>query len=430
MDYHKKYLEYKTKYHLLKKQIGGMDPNPRPNPWGKLPLNPELEAGKQAAREERQRRQQELAEIEARTAQELLDKKRRKEERMAEAKRIEEERLAEARRAEEERLAEEKRTVERQEAERIRKENELATLSLPPELIFYIMEMGSINLERLITARKNPEFKNTVDTFILQMLENDVYSVEKVLKIYNLMPDLKDKMKPIILYNLENMRRTPEQLYYIYMNYDDIDFKGLIMDMVCKINVSSLSLNEIIVLYKMIQKKSFYDEINNRIASNRISLSELVSLYSINEFQMSLIPIINEAYDIKFSSIPNIYSQPISDKIKLLYVAIHFLCNRLIELNKPDIRYAIEIEFLGASAIVAGTSNFTFSYYAGAGNTLIKERLGYMGDNIGIFNFSNLLNRIIGEIKSKSEYGVRIKSVGLVKKISQTDKKNIFKFIF
>ena len=43
MDYKHLYLFYKLKYHQLKKQsmqTGGMDPNPKGNPWGKLPAKP------------------------------------------------------------------------------------------------------------------------------------------------------------------------------------------------------------------------------------------------------------------------------------------------------------------------------------------------------------------------------------------------------
>jgi hypothetical protein len=444
MNYQKKYLEYKKKYYLLK-QTGGMPP--KQNPWGKMPssasVNPDLEAYTAARDALLAANRKVEEEKQAREAE-----KRRKEEEAAKEAAKEAERVAEEERqfklAEEAIKAEEEREAARIEAERIRKEKELSSYRLPPEMIAYIMKTGDIKLERLIKARENVEFKGIVDNYILEQLNSNSLKMEKVIKIYNLIPELKARMKPIILNNIMHKFTEADDLLLVFKNFGsifhgdpDLDFRRSVYDGVCRKDVSTSSLSELIALYNIIPKQSIFNLITSNIETGNISLSELIKLYSFHEFKMLLEPIIEKSYNIKFSDKPALFKPYIHNYKKLLYITSHFLCNRLFSLNRTgeigtiittNVKYSIDIEYIGRSSIVRGPTNFTYSFYK-LSNRLFKQRLGWGEDDEGEFNFDNLLQSVIYELENRTDAGVRIKSFSLVKTTSD-GKQNLFKFDF
>ena len=438
MDYHKKYLEYKKKYYLLKQQsqsqVGGMDPTPpkKTSAWGSISRpsaapNPDLASYKieRAARIEEARKAEEARRVKeaerAEKARIIIEAKE------AERLRIE----AEERSREEERLVEERR----KEAEKIILDKKLETFRLPPELIEYIMNKGGSSLENLIAERNNPKFTSIVDNYILEQLSSNSFSIEIVLKIYNLIPELQDKMKPIILNNIMYIF-TSSDLLFIFENVRDEDFRGAVLDGVCRKDISTTSLGDLLSLYKIIQRKSILDLIKSKIESGKMTLSELIKLYFLREFRILLEPIIDKVYDNKFKDIPTLFNQHMRNYNKLLYIVIHFLCNRLIslkEIGAIDGRYSIDIEFIGGSSIVRGASNFTYSFYE-LGNSVFKQRIGWADvDSKGGFNFNNLLKAIIYELENRIQANVGIKSISLVKNIQddiQDDKQDLLKFNF
>ena len=360
MDYHKKYLEYKIKYHLLKQQSqeGGMDPSPpfspekKPFSWGKIEDSPQLAADKKAARENRERIKAEQAEQAALVERELQVKREREE------RRLEKIRL---------------------EAERIRKEQELASIRLPPEMIEYIMEKEDINIERLIRAREDVEFKGIVDNFILEQLYSNIFSIENLIKIYNVIPELQEKMKPIIL-----------------------------------------------------------NKLKSKIDSGKLALSELFKLNLSPEFKMLVAPIINEAYNIKFSALPK-FNPHMIDDIKLLYLVIHFLCDVLISLDSHrNSHYNIKIKFINEIPelteenieYVEYLSKYpfteTYSFYNLIGGIVCK-RLGREDDeeDYGEFNFNNLLEAVIDLLEKQRSHGNVIETISL-----GFGKQNLFEFNF
>ena len=445
MDYHKKYLEYKTKYHLLKQQsqsqVGGMDPTPpkKTSPWGQISRpsaapNPDLASYEieRAVRTEAASKVEEARRVKEAERAEKARIIREAEE--AERLRIEAEetdRLVKQKAQEDERAEREKRIREEKEAEKIILDEKLKTFRLPPELIEHIMKKGDLSLEKLIAERDNSKFTSIVDNYILEQLSSNRLQMEKVLKIYNLIPGLQDKMKPIILNNISN-NSSADDLLFVFENVRDEEIIGTVLDGVCRQNISTASLSDLLSLYKIIQRKSILDLIKNKIESGKMTLSELIKLNSFREFKMLIAPIINEAYNIKFSDLPQ-FKPRIGDDTKLLYVISHFLCNRLISLYGTEeigIRYSIDIEFLGGSSIVRGSSIFTYSFYK-LSNLVIKQRIGMGEDTVGGFNFNNLLKAIIDELEKRIQAGVGIKSVSLVKNTRGVgDKQNLFKFNF
>lgn len=382
MDYQKKYLEYKVKYHLLKKQIGGMD---------KL-FN--FEAPILLKRE---------------TPEERAIRRQNDEKRLADERKLADER-------ERQRLADEKKRADEIKA--------MADVSLPPELVLKTMDIGNINYEDLISQRR-PELKNVIDTFILDTLTENTLPMDKALFAYNLRLDIRDKIKQILLANITNERMTIEQLYFIFKNFSVPELRRAVNEVANKIDILSLSISDLANLYKITNKQSIFDLISIKIASNKLSLSEIVILNSINDFQPLLEEIINTAYDIKFSANTRLYDNTMYQNIKLMHIVIHFVCNRLISLNESD-NYAIEIEFSGSSRIVSTPSKFTYSY-SKIGNSIIETRLGLRGRDIGEFNFDNLLFLIINEVDTKLQYNNKIISINLVK-IIYNSKKYMLKY--
>jgi hypothetical protein len=304
------------------------------------------------------------------------------------------------------------------------------------------MKTGDIKLERLIKARENVEFKGIVDNYILEQLNSNSLKMEKVIKIYNLIPELKARMKPIILNNLMHKFTEADDLLLVFENLGnafngDADFRRSVYDGVCRKDVSNSSLSELIALYNIIPKQSIFNLITSNIETGNISLSELIKLYSFREFKMLLEQIIEKSYNIKFSDNPALFKPRINNNTKLLYITAHFLCNRLFSLNRTGeigtiitvgLRYSIDIEFIGGSSIVRGPSNFIFSFYK-LSNRLFKQRLGWGEDDEGEFNFDNLLQSVINELKIRTSAGVGIKSFSLVK-TTRDGKQNLFKFDF
>jgi hypothetical protein len=408
MNYHNLYLLYKLKYHQLKKKsslIGGMDP--KPNPWGKITTKPSsAESPFASLKAERDTTLARMKEIEDKERSEKEDRRREKERIQKET----EEKIKAQQLAEEIRL----------EQVRINREKYLENVRLPPELFNTLME-GNLDLYSLINSIKKPELKNIIKTFIIENIIDKNISIEEIYIIYNKFHNVRHEIEDIIYEGIIN----PNDLYFIFTNFSNKKIKGIIYDKVCNMEVKTLSAHDLILLYKIINKNSLLELINNKIKEKNISVSDLVTLYSLDEFKEFLKPLINDTYDNNFKLISKMYDPSLIELIKLKYIIIYFLCQRMIGLEKKYNTYKLQIEYNGYSSITDSVFKIIFTYSRNIDNTIIETRID-TGEirNIGEYNFDNLLIGIMTQLNQQNKKKISIKNIS----IKDFNKKNILNF--
>lgn len=419
MDYRNLYLFYKLKYHQLKKSslIGGMDP--KPNPWGKVPAKPSsAESPFASLSAERDARLARMREIEEQTRIKKEQERIEKEARRLEAERIQKE-------AEEQMKAQQLAEEIRLEQARIKREKDWESLTLPPELIYKMMEVGNIDLNILISAIKKPELKNTIKTFIIQNIMDKNITIKELYKIYKNSYHIRDEIDEIIMFILNDGKFNPDDLYFIFNNFSAKKFNGIVYDIVCSMEVKTLTAHDLVLLYKIINKKSLLELINNKITERNISVSDLLTLYSLDEFKELLNPLINDTYDSKFKSIRKMYDSTLFEYIKIIHIIIYFLCERMIVLDKQPKSYKLEVVFGGFSSITGNEFKNTFVYSRNIDNTIIETKIEKNETiNVGKYNFNNLLNGIMNQINYQTERRVSLKNIS----IKDSNNKIIFNF--
>jgi hypothetical protein len=409
MNYHNLYLLYKLKYHQLKKKsslIGGMDP--KPNPWSNLTPKPSsAESPFASLVAERDATFARMREIEDKKKSEQEDRRREKERIQKET----EEKIKAQQLAEEIRL----------EQVRINREKYLESVRLPPELFNTMME-GNLDLYSLINSIKKPELKNTIKAFIIENIIDKNISIEEIYKIYNKFYNVRNEIEDIII---NEGILNPNDLYFIFTNFSNKKIKGIIYDKVCNMEVNTLSAHDLVLLYKIINKNSLLELINNKIEEKNISIFDLVTLYSLDEFKEILKPIINDTYDNNFKLISRMYEPTLIEHIKIKYIIIYFLCQRMIGLEKKYNTYKLQIEYNGYSSITGSIFKIIFTYSRNIDNTIIETRID-TGEirNIGEYNFENLLNSIMTQLNQQNKKKISIKNIS----IKDFNKKNILNF--
>jgi hypothetical protein len=410
MNYHNLYLLYKLKYHQLKKKsslIGGMDP--KPNPWGKVTTNPSSAESPFisliAERDAKLARMKEIEEqVQFKKEQERIEKERIQQET--------EEKIKAQQLAEEIRL----------EQVRIKREDDLQSLRLPSEVIDRMMEVDNIDLYSLINSIKKPELKKTIKTFIIENIINKNISIEEIYIIYNKFYNVRHEIEDIII---NEKIINPDDLYFIFTNFSNKKIKGIIYDKVCNMEVKKLAAHNLVLLYKIINKNSLLELINNKIKEKNISIFDLVTLYSLDEFKEFLKPLINDTYDSKFKLISKIYNPSLIEFIKLKYIIIYFLCQRMIGLDKKHNTYKLQIEYNGYSSITSSVFKIIFTYSHNIDNTIIETRIDTGAiRNLGEYNFDNLLNGIMTQLNQQNKKEISIKNIS----IKDFNKKNILNF--
>jgi hypothetical protein len=407
MDYQKKYLEYKMKYHLLK-QTGGMPPKAAP-----------AAAAAAAAKET------EAVEAVENGLLKMITPE-------AKAK------------AQELGLTSELiRTITKIKTPEAKAE--ARNLKLPSELMDIIIDIDTRDgpdeiirkIKELLPRRENIYIRNIIDTYLLDNIEQKRFGLEIILEIYRLTEFeykikytydyLRQKMKKIIIKNILNKSYTIEELVFIYnkmnahdksgvyINRDSDDINLEIYEYINEMQIDKLPIYDLINIYDLNSDK-ILEIINYKINNEFNELPQYFKLfdhiiktqhpvyYTNKEYYKTLQKHINILYEERINGLLYYGKDAMTDG-KILMLEIHFLCEKMLEGN-----YTIEID---TSRNRPPPNDETLIYS--------KESTKITDLN----DLNKLYNMIIGEIFKHFQQDRKIKQLRL---INSSNKNIIYSF--
>ena len=405
MDYQKKYLEYKMKYHLLK-QTGGMPPRAAP-----------AAAAAAAAKE-----------TEAVEAVENGLLKMITPEAKAKAQEL-------GLTSELIRIITKIKTPEAK--------AEARNLKLPSELMDIIIDIDTRDgpdeiirkIKELLPRRENIYIRNIIDTYLLDNIEQKRFGLKIILEIYRLtefdhkIKDtndyLRQKMKKIIKKNILENSYTIDELLFIYnkmdaydnktgvlINRDSDDINFEIYEYINEMQIDKLPIYDLINIYDLNSDK-ILEIINYKINNEFKELPQYFKLfdhiiktqhpmyYTNKEYYETLQKHINILYEERINGLMY-YGKDVLTNGKIFALEIHFLCVKMLEKN-----YTIEIDT---------------SHNRPPPN---DETLIYSKESTKITDLTKLYNMIIGEIIKHFQQNREIKQLRL---IDSSNKKIIYSF--
>ena len=396
MDYQKKYLEYKMKYHLLK-QTGGMPPRAAP-----------AAAAAAAAKE-----------TEAVEAVENGLLKMITPEAKAKAQEL-------GLTSELIRIITKIKTPEAK--------AEARNLKLPSELMDIIIDIDTRDgpdeiirkIKELLPRRENIYIRNIIDTYLLDNIEQKRFGLKIILEIYRLTEFeykikythdyLRQKMKKIIIKNILNKSYTIEELVFIYnkmnahdnklgvlINRDSDDINLEIYEYINEMQIDKLLIYDLINIYDLNRDKVL-KIINYKINKEFKELPQYFKLfdhiiktqhpvyYTNKEYYKTLQKHINKLYEERINGLLYYGKDAMTDG-KIFMLEIHFLCEKMLEGN-----YTIEID---TSRNRPPPNDET-------------ETLMYSKESTQITDLTKLYNMIIGEIFKHFQQNREIKQLRLI----------------